>query len=283
MHTSPSSREALVQEFLRLVDIVARLRGPDGCPWDKEQTQKSLTKYILEEAFELAEAIDSGDQKHILDELGDYLFQVVLQAQVAKDEQLFELKDILKNLSDKMIRRHPHVFGDVKAETSDEVLANWAKIKAAEAAANNVTGQATSPQPVRLTKDLRGFPALLTAWKIGKRSEQWKFDWDTPAQVEAKVTEEFAEVKEAIAASDPKAQLDEMGDLLFAVAQWARHLGIDPEAALRQGNLKFEKRFSVMIEHSKLTQDQFRALPLDEKEALWQEAKKFVKKSEPSP
>ncbi|MBX3018122.1 MAG: nucleoside triphosphate pyrophosphohydrolase [Bdellovibrionaceae bacterium] len=274
MQTRSPSREALVQEFLRLVDIVARLRGPDGCPWDKEQTQKSLTKYVLEEAFELAEAIDSGNQKHILDELGDYLFQVVLQAQVAQDENLFALTDILKNLSDKMIRRHPHVFGDVKAETSAEVLVNWAKIKAAE-----VEASPEPAKPFRLAKELRGFPALLTSYKIGKRSEDWKFDWDTPAQVEAKVTEEFREVQEAIAQKDPAAQLDEMGDLLFAVAQWARHLGIDPEAALRQGNLKFEKRFSVMIEHAKLTQDQFRALPLDEKEALWADAKKFVRKS----
>lgn len=273
MQAESSSREALVQEFLRLVEIVARLRGPDGCPWDKEQTQKSLTKYVLEEAFELAEAIDSGDQKHILDELGDYLFQVVLQAQVAADENHFALADVLRNLSDKMVRRHPHVFGDVKLGTSDEVLANWAKIKAAEAAD-------APKKPLRLAKELRGFPALLTAWKIGKRSEQWKFDWNTPAQVEAKVTEELEEVREAIGKGDAAAQLDEMGDLLFAVAQWARHLGIDPEAALRQGNLKFEKRFSAMIENARLTQDAFRALPLDEKEALWADAKKFVKKSE---
>lgn len=200
----------------------------------------------------------------------------MLQAQVAQDENLFALTDILKNLSDKMVRRHPHVFGDVKADTSAEVLANWAKIKATE-------NQNEPAKPFRLAKDLRGFPALLTSYKIGKRSEDWKFDWDTPAQVEAKVTEEFREVQEAIAQNDPQAQLDEMGDLLFAVSQWARHLGIDPEAALRQGNLKFERRFSVMIEHAKLSQDQFRALPLDEKEALWAEAKKFVKKSASTP
>lgn len=275
MQDQSSPREALTHEFLRLYDIVARLRGPDGCPWDKEQTQKSLTKYVLEEAFELAEAIDSGDQKAIVDELGDYLFQVVLQAQVATDENLFGLTDVLKNLSAKMIRRHPHVFGDVKADTSAEVLANWARIKASESPAEG-------PKPVRLTKDLRGFPALLTAWKIGKRSEDWKFDWDTPAQVEAKVLEEIGEVQEAIAQNDPRAQLDEMGDLLFAVAQWARHLGIDPEAALRQGNLKFEKRFSAMIERSGFSQEQFRELPLARKEELWADAKNFVRKSESS-
>lgn len=269
--------QALLSEFSRLVEVVARLRGPDGCPWDKEQTQKSLTKYILEEAFELAEAIDSGDQQHIQEELGDYLFQVILQAQVAQDEKYFQLIDVLKTLSDKMIRRHPHVFGDAsqKVASSAEVLVNWAKIKEGEQKSST-----EMKKPFRLAKEMRGFPALLTAYKIGKRSEDWKFDWDTPEQVQAKVSEEFEEVREAIMLKDPKAQLDEMGDLLFAVAQWARHLGIDPEAALRQGNQKFEKRFGVMIENSGLSQESFRSLDLSEKEELWQNAKKLVKKSE---
>lgn len=274
--------QALLEEFSRLVDVVATLRGPAGCPWDKEQTQQSLTKYILEEAFELAEAIDSGDQKHIQEELGDYLFQVILQAQVAQDEKHFALIDILKALSDKMVRRHPHVFGDrsQKLQSSAEVLVNWAKIKDEEQ--KSPARGAPGPQkPFRLAKDLRGFPALLTAHKIGQRSEDWKFDWETPEQVQAKVTEEFEEVREAILHEDPKAQLDEMGDLLFAVAQWARHLGIDPEAALRQGNQKFEKRFSAMIENSHLSQASFRQLPLTEKEQLWQKAKKFVRNLEP--
>lgn len=270
-----SNTPELTAEFQRLVQIVADLRGPHGCPWDKEQTQKSLTRYILEEAYELVEAIDSEDQKHIQEELGDFLFQVILQAQVARDEGLFELTAVLKTLSDKMVRRHPHVFGDApqKPTTSAQVLQNWNKIKQAESVNKAVSGSDS-----RLAKDLRGFPALLTSLKIGQRSEEWKFDWDTPQQVEAKVIEELDEVREAIAQQSPVEQEEEIGDLLFAVSQWARHLKIDPETALRKANLKFEKRFHAMLEHSGLDQKNFRDLPLVKKEELWGKAKKFVKK-----
>jgi len=270
--------ETLTFEFSRLVEIVARLRGPDGCPWDKEQTQASLTRYILEEAFELVEAIDSQDQQHIQEELGDFLFQVILQAQVAEDATHFKLVDVLRTLSDKMIRRHPHVFAgsDQKLSSSTEVLNQWAKIKAEEAKAKSGPSP-ESATPLRLSKDLRGFPALLTSLKIGQRSEEWKFDWDTASQVEAKVTEELAEVQEAIALADPVAQEEEIGDLLFATAQWARHLKIDPETALRKANLKFEKRFHSMLEIAGKTQEEFRNLPLDEKEEFWGKAKKLAK------
>lgn len=268
MSQTPSSVSP-VPEFERLVQIVSTLRGPEGCPWDKEQSQQSLTRYVIEEAYELVEAIDSRDQNHIKEELGDFLFQVILQAQVAEDEKHFALNDVLQVLNEKMIRRHPHVFGSAeqKLATAQDVLINWQKIKASE-----------KPAPPRLAKELRGFPALLTALKIGQRSQEWKFDWDTPEQVEAKVTEELDEVREAIAAQDPAAQEEEIGDLLFALSQWARHLKINPETALRKANLKFERRFQNMLENCKLSQQDFKNLPLSEKEELWGKAKKFVKK-----
>lgn len=260
--------EAL-QAFQDLIEIVAKLRGPDGCPWDKEQNQKSLTRYIIEEAFELAEAIDSGDQKHIQEELGDYLFQVILQAQVAADEKLFQLTDILKTLNEKMIRRHPHVFAASSVANSQDVKAQWEAIKALENA-----GKAKAP--ARLAKDLRGFPALLTALKIGHRSEEWRFDWDSAEQVEAKVIEEMAEVKEAKALKTQNDVEEEIGDLLFAVVQWARHLKVEPESALRNANLKFEKRFHKMLEVAQLDKQTFAALPLSAKEAFWASAKNIV-------
>lgn len=268
-----SISQDLISEFGRLVEIVQKLRGPDGCPWDKEQTQKSLTRYVIEEAFELAEALDSEDQTHIQEELGDYLFQVILQGQVAEDEGHFKLADVLRTLNAKMIRRHPHVFDpqSEKLNSATEVLGRWQKIKAEEKSAE--TG------PPRLAKDLRGFPSLLTSLKIGHRSEEWKFDWDTPEQVEAKVVEEFNEVREASARENHAAVEEEVGDLLFAVSQWARHLKVDPEAALRKANLKFEQRFFSMLSLSGMSQDEFRALPLSEKDVLWGKAKKLHKKT----
>lgn len=259
--------------FQRLFEIVKTLRGPQGCPWDKEQTQVSLTRYILEEAFELVEAIDSQNQIHIKEELGDFLFQVILQAQVAADQGSFALKDVLEVLNEKMIRRHPHVFAGAEhqVDSAQEVVAKWQKIKAAEKPGEQ------NQIPDRLVKELRGYPALLTAYKIGLRSGDWKFDWDTAAQVKGKVEEELAEVEEAIASGDPAAQEDEIGDLLFAVSQWARHLKIDPEAALRKANLKFERRFHTMLKLAGLTQETFRDLPLTAKEDFWAQAKRAVK------
>lgn len=281
MQHRSSGPGAELELFRELVEIVARLRGPGGCPWDREQTQQSLTRYVIEEAFELVEAIDSGDQRHIAEELGDYLFQVVLQAQVARDEGLFELSDVLRVLNEKMVRRHPHVFGDVVAATSDDVLRNWEKIKAAEK--SGTAGSSSKSPPAGGAKIGVEFPALLRALKIGKKSETWKFDWETPEQVRAKVVEELAEVDEAISLLDGsgprQADLEaEVGDLLFAVSQWARHLGIDPEAALRGGNRKFEMRFADMIADCGLEREAFAALPLDEKNRLWELAKKRLRK-----
>lgn len=265
-----------------LVDVVAKLRGPDGCPWDKAQTPSSLTRYILEEAFELVEAIDSGVSSDVREELGDYLFQVVLQAQIFSERGEFDFEEVVSAVTTKMIRRHPHVFSaeggaaesGSRLGSPEQVVAKWEEIKKAE------------KKPGTHDKIMEPFrmPALLAALKIGERSVKWKFDWDTREQVFAKVEEEIAEIYEVLdertdsAEDSRKAELEEeFGDFLFASAQWARHLDIDPEQALRRANQKFQKRFATMIGESGLDQASFAALSLDEKEELWDRAKKKLR------
>lgn len=246
-----------------LIQVVEKLRGPNGCPWDKAQTAETLTRYILEEAFELVEAIDLKDPVKIKEELGDYLFQVVLQSQIFSEQGNFNFQDVAGDSARKMTRRHPHVFGDSKLQTPEQVVESWQELKKKE-------------NPKRTILDEKfNMPALLAALKIGERSIKWKFDWDTKEQVFAKVEEEIKEIFEVL--DDPVKLEDEFGDFLFAASQWARHLKIDPEAALRKANLKFQTRFKKMIEDSGLTQDQFAALPLDEKEDLWQKTKRLLK------
>lgn len=223
----------LGEEFVTLVEIIAALRGPQGCPWDKEQTQSSLTQYAIEEAFELAEAIESGNQQEIKDELGDFMFQVILQAQVAQDEKHFRLTDVMKNLGEKLVRRHPHVFSDVQVSGTEEVWKNWEQLKAKE-----------KVKPVFSYP--RNLPALQASYKIGVKSQGYKFDWENSSQVLEKVREELREVDEAFShaksassPSDKDSHLEEeIGDLLFSIAQFARHNNIEPEQALRRANKK---------------------------------------------
>lgn len=258
----------VVTLFQTLVEIVSSLRGPQGCPWDKEQTQTSLTQYAIEEAFELTEAIESRDQAAIREELGDFLFQVVLQAQVAQDEGHFDLAQVIATLNEKMIRRHPHVFGEVQVRDSQEVLRNWDQLKALE----KKTGSA-SQSP--LFSYPRNLPALQASAKIGRKTESWKFDWRSTADVLEKVREELEETAAEVSASPPdRDRLEhEIGDLLFSVAQLARHSGLDPEACLRRANRRFESRFRQVVDESGLDKEKFAALPDAEKEALWARAK----------
>jgi tetrapyrrole methylase family protein/MazG family protein len=255
--------------FKELLGIIAKLRGPDGCPWDKEQSQKSLAQYAIEEAFELAEAIETGDQRAVVDELGDFLFQVILQAQVASDEGLFTIDDVLKNLNEKMIRRHPHVFGDLKTNSMAEIWKNWESTKLQE----NVASGASKPKPVFSYP--RSMPALQAAQKIGLKTRNWKFDWPSAASVFEKVDEEIAELREEMARPelDPHALEHEMGDVLFVCAQLARHLNLEPEQSLREANRRFEKRFSEMLRICGLNTSQFTDLTEEEKEKLWLQAK----------
>ena len=239
----------------RLVTIMARLRDPvSGCPWDLEQDFASIAPYTIEEAHEVADAIARGDMADLKDELGDLLLQVVFHARMAEEAGHFALADVIASISDKMERRHPHIFGDGSGGPEQ-----WEAIKAAE---RDAKGAASALDGVAL-----GLPALMRAEKLQKRAARTGFDWPDAEGARAKIDEELAEVATA---PDAAAREEEIGDLLFAVVNWARKLGIDPEAALRGANAKFERRFRAI---EAAAGDGFAALDLDAKEALWRHAK----------
>lgn len=251
-----------LREFAGLIKVVEFLRGPDGCPWDKEQTHASLTRYAIEEAFELAEAIDGGEVKELRDELGDLLLQVVLHAEIARQSGTFDIFDVIQGLNEKMVRRHPHVFADTKVKGSGEVLKNWAEIKASE------KGQAPGKP---LSFDIpNGLPALLRAQKIGEKTSKVAFDWDNSAQCWEKVREEIGELQ---AAKTREEKESELGDVLFSLAQWARHEGLDSEQAARKCNARFEQRFRRMQENVLNDQRVWTELNPTEKEKYWKAAK----------
>lgn len=238
----------------RLVAIMARLRDPDrGCDWDVAQTWATIAPYTIEEAYEVADAIARDDAADLKDELGDLLLQVVFHSRIAEEAGAFTLADVVASISDKMERRHPHIFGDAMQSPG------WENLKAAErsgkADASALAGVAV------------GLPALMRAVKLQKRAARVGFDWPDDAGPRAKLHEEIEEV----AAATGDEIEDEIGDLLFSAVNWARHLGVDPEAALRRGNAKFERRFRNM---ETLASDRFASLSLADKEALWQQVKR---------
>lgn len=247
-----------------LASIMARLRNPDcGCPWDVEQDFATIAPYTIEEAYEVADAIERGDLEALKDELGDLLLQVVFHSQMASEQASFGLQDVIDGICDKMIRRHPHVFGDVKADSAPTVVTNWESIKAAERQGKQ-DGSALAGVALAL-------PALLRAQKIQKRAARTGFDWPDIEGAKAKIFEEIEEVESAISADH---RIEEIGDLLFAVVNMSRFLDIDAEPALKAATTKFERRFRAM--EAKAGQA-FDGLSLDEKEALWQEAKQSEK------
>lgn len=243
----------------RLVTIMARLRDPeDGCEWDRTQTFATIAPYTIEEAYEVADAVERGHPADLRDELGDLLLQVVFHSRIAEEAGLFALPDVVTAISDKMERRHPHIFGDAVASP------DWESIKAGERAVKHA-GEA----PGALAGVALGLPALTRADKLQRRAARIGFDWPDAEGPRAKVDEELAEID----AAPPEQIVEEVGDLLFSVANWARHLGVDPEAALRSANAKFERRFAGM---QAIAGDGFAALSLEEKEALWSRAKKSI-------
>lgn len=241
----------------RLVAIMARLRDPErGCEWDTVQTFETIAPYTIEEAYEVADAIARADMADLKDELGDLLLQVVFHARMAEEAGAFALPDVIAAISDKMERRHPHIFGD--AEHGGRHL--WEQIKTEERGAKGATSA--------LDGVALGYPALLRAEKLQKRAARTGFDWPDPSGARAKIDEELAEVEAA--GSDAERE-EEIGDLLFAVVNWARKLGVDPEAALRAANAKFERRFRAMEAEAG---EKFASLDLDAKESLWVNAKR---------
>lgn len=255
------------RDFSALLQIVKNLRGPDGCPWDKEQTQTSLTPYAIEESYELADAIDSGNQQHVAEELGDLLLQVVLHAQIASENGQFDIYDVIEAIGKKMVRRHPHVFADVIVHSTDEVMQNWEQIKAQEKAT----------QSTDLFDIPTGMAALIRSQKIGKRTKKYNFDWQQPEPVLEKIKEELQELEDAMTSGSVQEIEHELGDLLFSTAQLARHLNVDAERSLRLCNQRFEKRFKLMQQIAKEEGKELQSLRESELETFWQRAKKRLK------
>src|SRR5689334_21247789 len=260
-------------EFTRLVEIVARLRAPDGCPWDREQTIDTLKRYVIEETYEVIDAIDRHDHEALCEELGDFQFEAVFVAQIEKDEGRFTIADAVKSIADKLVRRHPHVFarhtGEAALDTADQVRTRWEEIKTAE------RGGAAKPKTL-LSGIPASMPALLRAYQIGSRAASIGFDWERVDDVVAKIREEVDEVHEVLSAGhlDHDRAEEEMGDLLFAIANLSRKLGIEPETALRKANDKFTRRFSAMEGKIAGSGRVMREMTLEQLEAEWQRAKR---------
>ncbi len=227
----------MTHEIDRLLGIMARLRAPvGGCPWDVEQTFETIAPYTIEEAYEVADAIDCGDMPALQEELGDLLLQVVFHARMAEETGSFAFPDVVRSICEKMVERHPHVFGDQEIATSEAQTANWEALKAAERAAANA-------HEIDVAAAL---PALMRAGKIGKRAARMGFDWPDSKDVIDKMQEELDELRTAVASGDAADIGEEMGDFLFATANLARHLGVEPEESLRRANFKFQRRFKAM-------------------------------------
>ncbi|MDA1090459.1 MAG: nucleoside triphosphate pyrophosphohydrolase [Proteobacteria bacterium] len=234
-------------DIQKLLDIMTRLRDPDGgCPWDVEQTFASIVPHTIEEAYEVADAIASGDMAALKDELGDLLFQVVFYAEMAKEAGDFDFAAVVAAVSDKMVRRHPHVFADAHIKNAEAQTAAWEDQKHQERNAENGSAGGNGAAASALDGVITALPALTRAFKLQKRAARVGFDWDTPGPVVGKVREELAEVEAEIEEADPERLKDELGDLLFCCVNLARKLEIDPETALRGGNAKFERRFRRM-------------------------------------
>lgn len=266
-----SAEEILLSEyenldrFETLVDIIARLRSPDGCPWDRKQTHSSLREYLLEECYEALEAMDEGDIDKLKGELGDILLQVMLHAQIAVDAGEFDIGDVIKGINEKLIYRHPHVFGTTEVSSAEEVSHNWEALKQKE------RGEEKS----MLESVPRQMPALSYAYEISRRAVNVGFEWRNMEGVIDKVVEEIREIKDS---ANREEKEGEFGDLLFTMVNIARWEGIDPETALRTANNKFFRRFSCMEDLCRQRGLVFADLSFDEKNDLWEEAKGIIKK-----
>lgn len=271
----------------RLIDIMAALRTPGtGCPWDLDQDFASIAPYTVEEAYEVADAIERGDLDDLRDELGDLLLQVVFHSRMAEEQGAFAFGDVVQAITEKLVRRHPHVFGNARDLSPGEVKALWAEIKAEERRQKQSRRQspasgtdlpesaADAPGPESLLDGVpRNMPALARAEKLQSKAARVGFDWTDTADVVAKIREELAEVEAAVASGEKPAVREEVGDLIFAVANLARHLGVDPETATHATNAKFTRRFNYIEQNIGKLGKTIEGANLDEMEALWREAK----------
>ncbi len=254
-----TAREEKLQAFNRLLDIMDDLRSQ--CPWDKKQTIQSLRNLTIEETYELADAITQSDWKGIKEELGDILLHMIFYSKIGEEQEQFSIADVLHAQSEKLIHRHPHIYGDVKVQDEEEVKRNWEQLKLKEGKKSVLQGVPN------------GLPALIKAYRIQEKAAQVKFEWEVTEQVWDKVHEELNEFKEAVDGGDPDKTADEMGDLFFALINLSRFIKVDPENALEKTNQKFIRRFKYIEEQTAAMQKDLRSMTLQEMDALWNEAK----------
>lgn len=258
----------LYQDFKKLREIIRSLRGPNGCPWDKKQTHESLKRYLIEETYEVLAAIDEEDDDHLIEELGDVLLQVMLHAQIGEDEGMFSIDDVIRTLSEKMVRRHPHVFSTVEVENAEEVVRNWEEIKRKE----------KKDEPSSLLDDVpKSLPGLLMAYELQKKAAKVGFDWDDPAPMWMKLQEEMAEFMTELKHGDEQKIKNEFGDILFVLVNLGRYYKLSPEEAIHLTNEKFKKRFKFIEEEAKKRKKSLNDMTLDEMDELWELIKKREK------
>lgn len=261
------------EEMQSLIETIWRLRQPDGCPWDRKQTHESIGKNMIEEAYEALDCIETGDEAHLREELGDVLMQVVLHAQIAADAGAFTMADVARDINDKLIRRHPHVFGERSATSADEVLAIWDSVKLAEKGAKDADAAEAGERPEGLLEGVpRSLPALMEAQKVSRKAASAGFEWETVADVWDKVAEERAEF-EAEAPGTAEREL-EFGDLLFALVNVARKEGIDAESALRASTAKFRERWAAMENAAYEGGVSLESLTTEQLNSLWEKVKR---------
>ncbi|MGE4319352.1 MAG: nucleoside triphosphate pyrophosphohydrolase [Deferribacterales bacterium] len=256
----------MMSEFEKLVNIVKKLRGENGCPWDREQNLYSIKNLFIEEAFELVDALDNEDIPNIREEIGDVLFHMVFHAAMAEDEGYFTLEDVLREISEKLVRRHPHVFGNTNVENTDEVLVNWDKIKLEE--------KKHKSKEFILDDIPNAYPSMLRAFKIQEKVRKVGFDWNNADDCMEKVNEEFNEFTDAVRSGTKEEMEHELGDIFFALINISRFLKINPDEALRKANGRFTDRFNFIEKSLKAEGRQCSEASLEEMEKLWQEAKK---------
>lgn len=261
--------------FEKLVALQKRLRAPNGCPWDREQTHRSLRTYLIEEAYEVLDAMESGDDLKFAEEMGDLLLQIVFHSQIAAEEGRFTVSDVIREVHEKMVRRHPHVFGTKRAKDAAEVLKNWEQIKAKERAKQGPSESPSDAKPVSVLDGVpRGLPATLEGLQLTKKAARIGFDWDDAAGILSKMREENAELQQALKNNDSRKIEEELGDLLFAAINLARFLHVDPEIALKNANAKFAQRFRGMERLARENGRKLENVPRAEMEAFWESAKR---------
>lgn len=247
-----------------IVDVMARLRGPNGCPWDIAQTHRTLRRFLLEEVYEMLDAIDQDDDAGMREELGDVLYQVVIHSRIGEEEGLFSAQDIVRDITEKMIRRHPHVFSEKSLENKGESVLNWDRLK---------QGEKRQHHDQMLDGVVKGLPSLLQAYKLQEKAAKVGFDWDKDEDVLAKLDEEWQEFQEALQEQDGDHAEEEAGDVLFVFANVCRHFHIEPECALHRANSKFRRRFSHVEQRVKESGRSWNEFSLDELDSFWKEAK----------